>query len=83
MNSASTAKPRPATISEAAGYRTGILLSMLRWFMPLRLWLTAAASVALLIFAFRTEDTLLIARAACAYLVLISLITVASVRRKP
>lgn len=77
-----TVKERRMTVSEAAGYSTGVLLSMLRWFMPLRMWVTISASTAFLIFICRTEDPLQIARATGGYVVIVSLITVGSLCRK-
>jgi hypothetical protein len=79
---AATGEPRNQTTGEAAGYITGVLVSMLRWFMPLRLWLTITASAALLIFICRTEDPLQIARATSGYVVFVGLITVGSISRK-
>jgi lipid-A-disaccharide synthase-like uncharacterized protein len=51
----------------AAGYIAGTLTGAAEMVMPVRMWITLIASVALLIFVFRSDSVLNIARALCAY----------------
>ena len=62
------------TPTEAAGYIAGILTGAACLIMPIRMLITMAASMALIVFAFRTESTLGIARACCLFVVLIAIL---------
>lgn len=70
------------TPSEAAGYIAGIMTGAAEMVMPVRMWLTLLASAALLIFVFRSDSLLHIARALCLYVTLESILIGSGVFRR-
>ena len=81
--------PRPSqsakdqqTPAEAVGYIAGFFVSLARVILPLRIWIILIASIALIVFAFRSESALHITRALCIYATLISLLLGLTICRK-
>ena len=67
MSSQKKSDPDEKTPIEAAGYIAGTLTGAAEAVMPVRMWITLITSAALLIFVFRSESLLNIARALCVY----------------
>lgn len=59
---------------EAAGYIAGTLTAVAQMVMPVRMWITLIASTVLLVFVFRSESPLNVARALCIYVSLIAVL---------
>lgn len=59
---------------ESAGYIGGTLTGAAQMVMPVRMWITLLASVALMLFVFRCESVLHIVRGFCVYTALISVL---------
>lgn len=77
------------TKSEAAGYTLGVLFCLFREIlrpfrkiMPIRMWLTVIASVALVSFVNQSESVILIVRAFCAYAALIAILIGSAVYKR-
>ncbi len=74
--------PDEKTRAEAAGYIAGILTGALEMVMPVRMWITLIASVALLIFVFCSDSLLDIARATCVFITIESILIGSGVFRR-
>jgi len=62
------------TPTEAAGYIAGTLAGCAQMVMPVRMWITLIASAALIVFVFRSESLLHIARACCVFVTMIAIL---------
>jgi hypothetical protein len=67
---------------EAAGYIAGTITAAAQMVMPVRIWITLVASMALIIFAFCSESLLNISRALCIFTTLMSILIGSAVFRK-
>lgn len=63
------------------GYIVGTLTAVFQSIMPIRMWITLVFSVALIIFVFRSESTLHIARAVAVYFAFVSILIGSAVFR--
>ena len=82
MDKQDKSEPTEKTPTEAAGYITGTLTAAAQLVMPVRMWITLFASAAFLIFIFRTDSPLHIARALCLYVTLESILIGSGVFRR-
>lgn len=82
MSARDQPEPSERTPGEAAGYIAGILTGALELVMPVRMWITLIASAALLIFVFRSESPLEIARALSVFIVIETILIGSGVFRK-
>ncbi|MFT4548872.1 MAG: hypothetical protein ACI9MB_002840 [Verrucomicrobiales bacterium] len=74
MSTPSVPDTKEKTPTEAAGYIAGTLTGAAQMVMPVRMWITLLASVALIIFVFQSESLLNIARAFCVFASMISVL---------
>jgi hypothetical protein len=74
MSTQTPSDTKEKTPTEAAGYIAGTLTGAAEMVMPVRMWITLIASVALIVFVFQSESLLNIARAFCIFASLISVL---------